>query len=184
VIAALLSADEQRQLLVLARDALVARVSGFPPPAAVDGPRIVTGAFVTLHHRGDLRGCLGRVETGLPLVHAVSSLAAAVADSDPRFAPLCAAELDAIAIEISVLTPPRPVESIEQVVVGRHGLIVERDRRRGLLLPQVAVEHGWDAPTFVAHTCFKAGLPADAWQEGAQVFVFEAQVFGERHEST
>jgi uncharacterized protein len=177
--AARLSADEQRQLLALARDALVARVSGFPPPAAVDGPRIATGAFVTIHHHGDLRGCLGRVETRSPLVDTVSALAAAVADSDPRFAPVCAAELDAIAIEISVLTAPRPIESIEQVVVGRHGLIVDRDRRRGLLLPQVAVEHGWDTLTFVAHTCLKAGLPADAWQQGAQVFVFEAEVFGE-----
>ena len=175
----LLSADDQRHLLALARDALVARVSGFPPPGAAGGPQLANGAFVSLHRHGALRGCLGRVETGSPLVQTIGSLAAAVADSDPRFDPVRADELHDIDIEISVLTPPLPVESIDQVVVGRHGLIVEQDSRRGLLLPQVAVEHGWDAANFVAQTCVKAGLPADAWQHGAQVLVFEAQVFGE-----
>jgi uncharacterized protein len=137
---------------------------------------------VTIHHRGELRGCLGRVEAAGPLERTIRSLAAALADSDPRFDPVRGDELDAIAIEISVLTLPLPVESIDQVIVGRHGLIVERGSRRGLLLPQVAAEHRWDAATFVAHTCLKAGLPTDAWRHGAQVLIFEAQVFGESSE--
>jgi AmmeMemoRadiSam system protein A len=176
---ALLTAGEQRQLLTIAREALVARVSGFPPPVDASGPRIITGAFVTIHHRGDLRGCLGRVEVAAPLVDTVGALAAAAADSDPRFAPVRPDELDGIAIEISVLSTPVPLDAIEQVVVGRHGLMVERGSRRGLLLPQVATEHGWDAATFAAHTCLKAGLSADAWQHGARLLMFEAQVFGE-----
>ena len=175
----LLSRDDRRQLLALAREALVARVSGLAP-FDVDGPQIAVGAFVTIHHRGDLRGCLGRIEPGSPLVQTVGSLAAAVADSDPRFPPVRADELNEIEIEISVLTPPEPVDSPDAVIVGRHGLIVEDDGHRGLLLPQVATEHAWDAATFVAYTCRKAGLPADAWQHGARLFVFEAEVFGER----
>ena len=110
----------------------------------------------------------------------VAQLAASVSDSDPRFDPVRPSELNTIDLEISVLTPDQPVESIADVEVGRHGLIVEQDGRRGLLLPQVAIEHGWNAETFVVHACLKAGLPGDAWRRGAQIHVFEAQVFGER----
>ena len=110
----------------------------------------------------------------------MAQLAASVSDSDPRFAPVRPGELDAIDVEISVLTPEREVTSIAEVEVGRHGLIVEQGGRRGLLLPQVATEYGWDAETFVSHTCLKAGLPSDAWRHGARMLVFEAQVFGER----
>jgi AmmeMemoRadiSam system protein A len=102
-----------------------------------------------------------------------------VADSDPRFEPVSPPELDEIEIEISVLTPEREVRSITEIELGRHGLIVEQGRRRGLLLPQVATEQGWDRETFVAHTCQKATLTSDAWMHGARLFVFEAQVFGE-----
>ena len=175
----LLNAHEQRQLLAVAREALIARVSGFPPPSAASGPRLLRGAFVSIHHHGQLRGCLGRLDSSEPLAAAISALAAAVADSDRRFASVRASELDGIAIEISVLTPARPIQDVAEIVVGRHGVIVERGSRRGLLLPQVATDHGWDAATFVAHTCLKAGLSTDAWQHGAQVLVFEAQVFGE-----
>jgi AmmeMemoRadiSam system protein A len=177
--AALLSAGERRQLLALAREALTARVSGFAPVDVAGGPVVAAGAFVSVHHHGDLRGCLGRIEARAPLGETVGELAAAVADSDPRFAPVRTDELNHIEIEISVLTPPERVESIAQVIVGRHGLIVERDGRRGLLLPQVAMAQAWDAATLAAHTCVKAGLPADAWQHGATLLVFEAQVFSE-----
>ena len=102
-----------------------------------------------------------------------------VSDSDPRFNPVSALELNGIHLEISVLTPEREIYSIADIEVGRHGLIVERGSRRGLLLPQVATEHGWDALTFASHTCLKAALPADAWRDGARMLVFEAQVFGE-----
>jgi AmmeMemoRadiSam system protein A len=176
-----ISETDQRRLLALARRAFDARVrrelsreadSG----GALDWPR---GAFVTIHCRGDLRGCLGRIEPDAPLAATVAQLAAVVADSDPRFNPVSPAELEDIELEISVLTPEREIDAIEEIEIGRHGLIVEQRGRRGLLLPQVAVEHNWDRETFVAHTCLKAGLPADAWRHGARILVFEAQVFAE-----
>ena len=102
-----------------------------------------------------------------------------MADSDPRFEPVAAVELHEIDIEISVLTPEREVRSITEIELGRHGLIVEQGHRRGLLLPQVAAEQGWDRETFASHTCRKAALAPDAWLRGARLFVFEAQVFSE-----
>jgi uncharacterized protein len=103
-----------------------------------------------------------------------------VSDSDPRFPPVSQAELPRLDVEISVLTPEHEVGSIADIEVGRHGLIVEQGYRRGLLLPQVATERGWNAEVFLAHTCLKAGLPEDAWRRGARILVFEAQVFSER----
>jgi AmmeMemoRadiSam system protein A len=176
----MINEEDRRRLLTLARQALEARVRRQVPPRAQDGgvldlPR---GAFVTLHRHGALRGCLGRLEPQ-PLSDTVVHLAAVVSDSDPRFDPVRPDELKDIDIEISVLTPAREVASIDDIEVGRHGLIVEKGLYRGLLLPQVAVEQGWDVTTFVEHTCLKAGLPRDAWTQGAQVKIFEAEVFGE-----
>lgn len=174
--------EDRQRLLALARRAIEARVRHQPAPApdrggALEWPR---GAFVTIHCQGDLRGCLGRLDPDEPLAATVAHLAASVSDSDPRFEPVRLSELDNLDVEISVLTPEREVTSIADVEIGRHGLIVEQGGRRGLLLPQVAAEYGWDAEVFVAHTCLKAGLPADAWRHGARILVFEAQVFGER----
>lgn len=176
-----LSEHDQQRLLALARRALEARVRREPPPrpereGALEWPR---GAFVTIRCHGDLRGCLGRIETEAPLADTIAHLAASVSDSDPRFDPVSALELDEIDLEISVLTPQREIHAIAEIEIGRHGLIVEQGARRGLLLPQVATEYGWDAPTFVSHACLKAALPADAWCHGARMLVFEAQVFGE-----
>jgi AmmeMemoRadiSam system protein A len=173
--------DDRQRLLRLARAALEARVRKLAPPAvdaggALDWP---CGAFVTIHARGDLRGCLGRLDVQARLAETVAHLAAVVSDSDPRFAPVAAAELTEISLEISVLTPEVEVHSIEQIDIGRHGLIIEQGHRRGLLLPQVASEHGWDREAFLAHACLKASLPPDAWRRGARILVFEAQVFGE-----
>lgn len=174
-------ADDQRRLLRLARQALEARVrKAAPPPVehggALDWP---CGAFVTIHHRGELRGCLGRIEVDAPLADAIAYLAAVVSDSDSRFDPVSARELTDIALEISVLTPEEEVQSIDQIEVGRHGLIIEQGPRRGLLLPQVATEHGWDRETFLEQTCRKASLPPDAWRRGAKILTFEALVFRE-----
>jgi AmmeMemoRadiSam system protein A len=177
----MLNPADQQRLLALARLALEARVRGDREPVPeIDGAlAIQCGAFVTIRCAEELRGCLGRVSCDIRLADAVVHLAAAVADSDPRFAPVDVTELDALHIEISVLTPPRDIASIAEIAVGRHGLIVERGMRRGLLLPQVATEHGWDAEQFVEHTCVKAGLTPDAWCHGARIAVFEADVFGE-----
>jgi AmmeMemoRadiSam system protein A len=173
---------DQRQLLAIARRALEARVRGHRDPALEGGGALDArcGAFVSIHRHHELRGCLGRLETDWAVARVVAHLGRAVADSDPRFAPVTPDELAALTIEISVLTPERDVRSVGDIEVGRHGLIVERGRHRGLLLPQVATERGWDVETFLAHTCLKAGVPADAWQHDARILSFEAEVFGER----
>jgi AmmeMemoRadiSam system protein A len=177
----LVPSHDRRKLLALARRALEARVRREPPPKAEGGGALdrPLGAFVSIHTAGELRGCLGRLSPGAPLVETILHLAAAVSDSDPRFEPVVPAELSRLEIEISILTEEREVSSVEEIEVGRHGLIVESGRRRGLLLPQVAIEHGWDRMTFVEHVCLKAGLHREAWQDGATLAVFEAEVFGD-----
>lgn len=177
----MLSPDVRRRLLSIARAALEARVCRREAPAPGTRPGSHgQGAFVTLLHRGELRGCLGRIASDLPLPDLICHLAQIVADSDPRFDAVRPDELAEIRLEISVLTPEREIASITEIELGRHGLIVERGASRGLLLPQVAEEHGWDCETFAAHTCLKAGLRGDAWKRGARMFVFEAEVFGEQ----
>jgi AmmeMemoRadiSam system protein A len=177
----MLDVEEQNRLLRLARQTLEARVRREPGlPPEIDDPRdLACGAFVTIHCSGQLRGCLGRLESTWSLRRVVAHLAEAVADSDPRFEPVEARELPILAIEISVLTPEREIQSLTEIEVGRHGLIVEHASHRGVLLPQVAAEYRWDRMTFVEHTCVKAGLAPDAWRRGARLLVFEAQVFGE-----
>ena len=180
----MISVHDQHRLLSLARRALEARVRKTDPPEIDVDLDMRSGAFVTILHAGELRGCLGRLDVNLPLAPLVVELAQSVADSDPRFDPVRVDELAGISFEISVLTPERELGSIDAIEVGRHGLIVEQGRNRGLLLPQVATEHGWDRHTFLDHTCLKAGLPPGAWKRGARVFVFEAEVFGERTPAT
>jgi AmmeMemoRadiSam system protein A len=174
--------DDRCRLLAIARLSLEARVRREPDPPCAAGGALDTpcGAFVSVHHGHDLRGCLGRLETDWPVARVVAHLGRAVADSDPRFPPVSIGELSALMIEISILTPESKMRSLDEIEIGRHGLVVESGRRRGVLLPQVAVEHKWDVPTFLEHTCLKAGLSADAWKRGASVLLFEAQVFGER----
>jgi len=139
-----------------------------------------SGAFVSLHDsQGLLRGCIGTFEADAPLLETVSRMAVAAATRDPRFPPVKPDELDRLHVEISVLSPRRPV-SVEDVVVGRDGVHVQRGAARGVLLPQVATSAGWDRETFLAHTCRKAGLPADAWRSPeTRVEVFTAEVFAE-----
>jgi AmmeMemoRadiSam system protein A len=178
----LIGVEEQRRLLDLARRALEARVRhvGLLEIDDTLAPDIRRGAFVSIFLGGELRGCLGRLNSQLPVAQLVAQLAQAVADSDPRFNRVTPQELPGIALEISVLTREREIESVDEIEIGRHGLIVEHAGARGLLLPQVPAEHGWDRDTFLGHTCIKAGLAVDAWRRGARIFIFEAQVFGER----
>lgn len=165
---------------MLARAAADARVRRHaPPPVPADCVLEAFGVFVTIHHRTDLRGCLGALDCRERIVHTVARLAAAVTHEDYRFAPLTIAELPHTTIDLSLLTPPERVLDPFTIEVGRHGLIVEQSGRRGLLLPQVAPEHHWDRETFLDHTCIKAGLPRAAWRRGATLYCFEAEVFSE-----
>jgi AmmeMemoRadiSam system protein A len=177
-----ISPDDQRRLIDLAHRALEARVrhAGLPEIDGTLAADVRSGAFVSIFHDGELRGCLGRLNSQLPIARLVAQLAQAVADSDPRFDRVTPQELGGIGFEISVLTREREIQSVDDIELGMHGLIVEHGPSRGLLLPQVPVEHGWDRDTFLDHTCLKAGLAADSWRRGARIFVFEAQVFGER----
>jgi hypothetical protein len=176
----LLTPAQKRELLGVARAAVEAQVLRQPRPVAapLELPA-ASGVFVTVRRRRELRGCLGTLEAS-DLEADVARCAADAASRDPRFPPVSPGELPHLGVEVSVLGP---LESIDPraagaVIVGRHGLVVEQGRRRGLLLPQVAEEWGWTPEEFLAQTCVKAGLPRDAWQQGAQVFRFEAEVFG------
>lgn len=176
-----LSKEEQRELLRIAKDAVAAKLGRRryePPEPAAEPLREPAGAFVTLHIEGRLRGCIGTFQSSTPLFRNVAAMALSAAFSDPRFRPLTSEELPEVDWEISVLTPMRRVEDLQSIEVGRHGLYVVRGYLRGVLLPQVAVEYGWDRETFLSETCCKAGLPRDAWRSGAEVYAFEAQVFG------
>lgn len=154
-----------------------------PPVPDMPGAALKRGAFVTLTERGALRGCLGHVAADRPLGEVVRDMTVAAAEEDPRFAPVAPDELGDLALEISVLSEPQPLErpvDPADVVIGRHGLIVRRGSRTGLLLPQVATEYHWSAEGFLAATCRKAGLGPDAWREaGTAVLTFQADVFGE-----
>lgn len=144
------------------------------------GLRRRAGAFVTLRVAGALRGCIGHLPADTPLADVVARMALATARSDPRFPPLTAAELDRAVFEVSVLGALTVPAAPERIEVGRHGVVVDDGAHQGLLLPQVAVEHGWDVPTLLAETCRKAGLPADALRRGARVRVFETETFSDR----
>jgi AmmeMemoRadiSam system protein A len=172
---------DEKPLLLVARRALDARVVGSRPPHVVCvGPlALKCGAFVSIHNGDELRGCLGRLSPSSPLGATLVYLGGAVADSDPRFPPVLPDELPWLQMEISLLTPERSISSIDEITVGTHGVIVEQGRSRGLLLPQVAAEFGWDRETFLQQACQKAGLPDHAWKTGARILVFEARIFAE-----
>ncbi len=136
------------------------------------------GAFVCLKTWGELKGCIGFVRGQMPLDETVRRMALEAAFHDPRFMPLDADEWEHTEIEISVLTPMRKIGDIDEIQVGVHGLYIESGSCSGLLLPQVATEHGLDRRTFLEYTCEKAGLPKDAWQsERTSIYIFSADVF-------
>lgn len=143
------------------------------------------GVFVTLTKSGTLRGCIGFPYPVMPLGEAIIHAAGAAALEDPRFPPVTKDELGAISLEVTILTVPEPLEGepakrLQQVVVGKHGLIVRGMGTSGLLLPQVATEYGWDAKTFLDHTCMKAGLSERCWtSKNVEILTFEGQIFSE-----
>ncbi len=174
------SAEERKLLLRFAHESIRASLRGhrFEPPAPSSHLAEPRGAFTTLHIAGKLRGCIGYILAANPLYLAVIETAAAAAFEDPRFMPVKEAEEPHLQIEISVLSPLAPIPP-EKVEIGRHGLVISQHGRRGLLLPQVPIEWGWDREHFLSETCRKAGLPADAWQRGAAIEAFTAEVFSE-----
>ncbi len=179
----MLTGPERQTLLGIARNA-IARELGLPHEklhTPSTGPLTNSGgAFVTLHLHGHLRGCIGYIESPDPLADVVRKAAGKAAFHDPRFPPLTTREFHSVAIEISVLTSPEQISDVSMIEIGRDGLIVELGFARGLLLPQVAIEQGWDRVEFVENTCGKAGLPGDAWMDpAARLFRFRAEVFSE-----
>jgi uncharacterized protein len=177
------SKGERAFLLDLARETILAAIEDrplarqTPPPGALHEP---AGAFVSLHRMGELRGCIGTFARDRPLYAVVRDMAAAAAFEDPRFPPVGASDIVLLDIEISILSELRPT-SAESVVPGFHGLSIVLGGRKGVFLPQVATEAGWDRDTLLEQTCLKAGLPANAWQDpAAEISVFTAEVFGDR----
>lgn len=184
-----LTESEQAALLALARCTLefYLREGRMPVPAEValeptPAMREARGAFVTLQKEGALRGCIGDLSGRSPLYRTVMENAVSAAVRDPRFDPVRRDELAGLDIEISALTPPREVDSPLDFEPGRHGIVMTRNGRRAVFLPQVASEQGWDREQTLAHLSRKAGLPEDAWRTGARFEVFEARVFGEHDE--
>jgi len=178
-----LNREERRLLLSLAREALIARFDGKPPPEPTldSGPLTeVRGAFVTLTIDGALRGCIGHVVGCEPLWRSVRENAIAAAFRDPRFPPLEADELALVTIEVSALSPLEVIEDPSVIELGRHGLMIERGPSRGLLLPQVASNNDWDRTTFLDQTCRKAGLEPGCWRShGTVLQAFTAEHFSE-----
>jgi AmmeMemoRadiSam system protein A len=167
-------------LLRLAHDSILSAVQKRaipldPPTARLAEPR---GAFTSLYLRGELRGCVGYVLPKESVYRTVAETARAAAFEDTRFYPVTLAEAQALEIELSILSQPQPI-SAEAIEIGRHGLLISMDAHRGLLLPQVAADHNWDRVTFLEQTCRKAGLPLDAWKNGAKIEAFTAEVFGD-----
>ncbi len=178
-----LGEEEKRELLYIARRSIEEYVRyGKIPDFEVKNERLKQkgGAFVTINKNKELRGCIGNFFSDKPLYKTVIEMAISAATQDPRFMPLSEAELDEIDLEISVLSPLEKIDDPSIIEVGKHGIYIVKGVYRGVLLPQVAIEHGWDRETFLEHTCLKAGLPKDAWKKGVDIYVFTAQVFSEK----
>jgi AmmeMemoRadiSam system protein A len=181
-----LNKNEKQVLLKIARATLalylnqrvLPQLSAYP---ATPNLQKECGVFVTLKNKKnkELRGCIGYLSGVKPLREAVRDCTVESATRDQRFTPMQQGEDQTVTIEISVLTPPQKISSIKQIEIGKHGLIISKGLRRGLLLPQVPVEWGWNRDDFLKAICQKAGLPEDAWKEGADLYIFTAQVFRE-----
>ncbi|MGC9516819.1 MAG: TIGR00296 family protein [Methanomicrobiales archaeon] len=187
----MLSEEDGKLLLKVARDAIKSYLKNnlvIEPPQNI--PIVLKekmGTFVTIHKKGDLRGCIGYPEPVKPLINAVIDSAISAATGDPRFPPMGLDELDVVDLELSVLTKPEkvevdhPPEYVEKIKVGEDGLIIEKGFNKGLLLPQVPVEWEWDAEEFLTNTCLKAGLRPDCWFDPeTEVYNFQAQIFQEK----
>ncbi|HEX9023066.1 MAG TPA: AmmeMemoRadiSam system protein B [Geobacteraceae bacterium] len=174
-----LTAARKAQLLALARETVDAHVRGKALPDPVVGDPLLKGdgaTFVTLNDKnGHLRGCMGNIAPVMPLYRSVIANAVAASSRDPRFLPVAAAELPDLHVEVTVISPLEPLDDIRKIKIGTHGLYLEKGEYRGLLLPQVATEFGWDLSTYLAELSRKAGLPPDGWREGT-LYTFTAEI--------
>lgn len=186
-----LNAEEREYLLAVARLAVVKSLAGHfsendlpPPPGKVLEETL--GAFVTLKKKSALRGCIGRIVGDAPLYLTVVRMAQAAAFNDTRFSRVSLSEESELEYEVSVLGPVEPCLNPEKIIIGRHGLIMRKGARQGLLLPQVPVEWGWNRETFLQQTCKKASLPSDEWKQawkdksGVELYWFESVIIGEQ----
>ena len=178
-----LTAKDKDTLLDIVKKAIVAKVNNKDiPKLTVDSEtlREKRGAFVTLKKQGHLRGCIGYIKPVKALGETVQEMAIAAAFHDPRFPSLTPDEVRDLTFEISVLSPLKRIKDINEIEVGKHGLYVVRAYKSGLLLPQVAVEYEWDRETFLKETCYKAGLPPQAWMDKeTEIYIFSADYFGD-----
>lgn len=183
-----LTVDEGMTAVKMARNAIEAAVRESPAPSTSLPPVFSEkrGVFVTITRSGELRGCIGYPYPVLPLMEAIPSAATGAALEDPRFPPVALAELHQIRVEVTVLTPPEPLDvgpeqRPDAIKIGKHGLIARGAGRSGLLLPQVATEYSWTGEEFLTHTCLKAGLPANCWKRlNTEILTFEGQIFHEQ----
>lgn len=179
----MLSEKNASILLNIARDTitnLVNKQDYQPPPREEKNLNERSGCFVTIKQDGQLRGCIGNFQSELPLFQEVAQMAVASASKDPRFHPLEKPELDNFSLEISVLSPLEKIDDIELIEVGTHGIYLEKNFSRGVLLPQVATDYDWDRITFLQQTCQKAGLQTDAWKDAdTDIYIFSAQIIKE-----
>lgn len=176
---------ERGVLLMAAREAIRSAFYGTPAPSVnygmYPGLKAPLGAFVTLTLNGDLRGCIGYIYSDEPVFSTVCEVAKLAASEDPRFPPLSEQELSQVLIEVSVLSEPQKLESYQDIVIGKHGLILEEENAQALLLPQVAIEHNMGVEQFLSALCNKAGLNHAAWaQKFLNISIFTAEVFGEQ----
>ena len=183
----ILSTSDKIFLLRVAREAIKSELSRepftMPSPPASPALQEHRGAFVTLHEHGNLRGCIGNFVSNRPLYETVADMAVSAAFNDPRFPPLQLSEFGEIDLEISALTPLEPIKDVDIIEVGTHGIYLINGPYRGVLLPQVATEYGWDRYTFLDQTCLKAGMAPGCWKDpSTQILVFSAEVFGEKSE--
>lgn len=174
------TSDERRVLLALAHQAILGGFDGKQIDLEAPSPHLAEprGAFTTIYCQGQLHGCVGYVLAIAPLYRVVADTARSAAFEDTRFPPLTRDQASDLEISLSILSPLQPIKP-ERIEIGRHGLLISHGAHRGLLLPQVPVEHGWDRTTFLEQTCRKAGLPPDAWQQNASIEAFTAEVFGD-----
>ncbi len=182
-----LTQEEKTRLLKIARTTIVHQLTGkgsidtlMKSISLTERMKETRGVFVTIKKHGDLRGCIGYIHGVVPLYQAVIDNAISAATRDPRFDPMTASEIDEVKLEISVMTPLTKISRIEEIKVGVHGLYIEYGKRRGILLPQVATENGWNRDQFLDAVCRKAGLPVDTWKiANPTIWIYSAQVFGE-----